>query len=118
MRVICRKAGSGSAAGRPSSDGWLTLNREYHVLGVYGRPSGMSYRILGDDGVTPALHPADRFQVTSPAIPNGWVLKTYRGSEWELTPALLAEDGFWELYFDGDSSAERTFRQVMTTVEA
>ena len=45
-------------------DAWLTVGKEYLVLGVYGRRTSFKYRVFGDDGHTPALQDADLFEPT------------------------------------------------------
>jgi hypothetical protein len=94
-------------------DPWLTIGKEYLVLGVYGRGNSFKYRILADDGRTPALHDSDLFELVSAKIPREWVFHVYPPSEWEISPAVLAEEGFWVAYFDGDATARADFDQVV-----
>jgi hypothetical protein len=98
-------------------DAWIAVGKEYPVLGLYGRGSSFKYRLIGDDNVTPALHDAELFEVTSPEIPEGWIFRVYPASEWEMTPAAWAREGFWTAYFDGDAVAKATFSHVVSALQ-
>ena len=102
MRVRCTK-----------NDAWVTIGKEYIVLGVYGRGISFKYRLIGDDTHTPALHDAALFELTSSQIPGDWVFRAYPNMEWEITPEAWAIEGFWPAYFDGDSTANDLFKKVV-----
>ena len=118
MKIICVGLGGGRRSEDGLSDGWVTLGKEYVVLGVYGRPTEIKYRILSDDGQTPALHTAEHFKIVSPAIPADWIFSIYPDAEWKITPAGLSGDDFWTAYFDGDAVAEAAFEQVAQALGA
>lgn len=101
-----------------ASDGWVTIGQEYVVLGIYGRGEEIKFRILGDDGTTPALQPAERFTVTLSNIPTDWVFRLYSSKEWEITPAAWSSNGFWVAYFDGEVSARASFISIATALGA
>jgi len=92
-----------------SCDSWLTVGSIYLVLGVYGRGSSIKFRVMSDEGVTPALHDANQFEIIAPEIPNSWIFRTFPNSEWQLIPAAWAGKGFWEAYFDRDAAARSLF---------
>lgn len=106
MRVRCIK-----------KDAWVTAGKEYLVLGIYGRGTSFKYRLIGDDKRTPALHDSELFQLTAPQIPNDWIFRVFPDSEWEMTPAAWASEGFWTAYFDGDAAARAAFSQVVSALE-
>lgn len=119
MKVTCIKLGSLPTKSSSSDhDGWVTLGKEYVVLEIYGRGSSLKFRILGDDGITPALQSAEQFEITSPEIPPNWIFRMYPDEEWELTPAAWASGEFWMAYFDGDPSAKALFEKVASELEA
>jgi hypothetical protein len=60
------------------------------------------------------LHDAESFELSSPRIATGWIFKSYANSEWEMTPAAWAADGFWTAFFDGDAAAKGIFAQVVS----
>jgi hypothetical protein len=95
-------------------DSWLSVGREYLVLGTYGRGASFKYRLIADDGRTPALHDAELFELTSPLIPRDWVFKVYPSMEWEMAPTAWAGEGFWVAYFDGDAAAKTTFARIVS----
>jgi hypothetical protein len=98
-------------------DPWVTVGKEYLVLGVYGREASFKYRLIGDDKITPALQDAELFELTSPQIPRDWIFRVYPESQWEMTPAAWATPGFWTAYFDGDADAKSIFSQVVLAMQ-
>ncbi len=99
-------------------DEWLTIGKEYLVLGVYGRESTIKYRLLGDDKTTPAMHNAENFDLTSEKIPSNWLFRVYpEVSEWAFTPSAWAKEGFWMAFFDGDPTARILFNTVVSELE-
>ena len=118
MKVVCVSL-IGSDGRKLEQDSWLTVGREYVVLGVYGRGSTIKYRLIGDDESTPALHRAEQFDIKSNTIPADWSFKLYPETfEWMIEPSVLAADGFWTAYFDGDSAARSTFDNVVLALAA
>ena len=124
MIVTCTRLGTLSSASASASasaslvnDGWVTIGRNYLVLGVYGRSNTIKYRILGDDDRTPALQLAEQFEITSPEIPADWIFRVYSPSEWEILPAAWSIDGFWMAYFDGEPSAKAIFEQEVSAMK-
>jgi hypothetical protein len=97
-------------------DAWVTIGKEYLILGIYGQRASFKYRLIGDDRHTPALHDEEIFELSSPEIPDGWIFRAYPASEWEMTPAAWASDGFWTAYFDGDAAAKALFSQVLSAL--
>jgi hypothetical protein len=115
MKVRCTKLKARhSEFPNRNGDGWLTIGRDYVVLEVYGRPSGVEYRLIGDDGLTPAIHSAEQFEIISPEIPNGWIFQMRADLSWVLRPFAWAEQSFWASYFDGDASAQSTFNRTVS----
>lgn len=112
MRAVFIEAGASQRSPSSRGNAWLTTGREYVVLGLYGRGRAVKFRILGDDGTTPALHPADRFRVVVPDIPRDWAFRLFPENEWEIGPAAWSGDGFWVAYFDGEPSARAAFEEV------
>ena len=89
---------------------WLTIGKEYLVLGIYVPFEEIpKFRLLGDDGATPALHDASQFEVVSNFLPSSW--KIYIGSQKLLSiePESWLTPEFWEAYFNFDPEARATF---------
>jgi hypothetical protein len=116
MKVLCTSLVPPLSWGSAESNGWLTIGKEYVVVSVYGRGNRLDYRIVGDDGFTPALQSASQFEILDEAIPDNWVFRQFSDSEWVIMPTALAAEGFWEAYFDGDVSARAAFDQVISTI--
>jgi len=68
------------------------------------------YRIIGDDGFTPALYESHLFIPISSAIPHNWVIN-FDGDIFQLSPLPWLTSGFWEQYFDGDHEARKIFSE-------
>ncbi len=118
MKVCFYDANTAQGALPVESDGWLTIGREYVVLGIYGREREIKFRILGDDGVTPALHKSDKFKIVSSDIPPDWIFRIFSGNEWEIGPLAWSNDGFWSAYFDGDLFARAIFDKIAVALGA
>lgn len=100
------------------SDEWVSIGKEYTVLGVYGRGSEIKYRLIGNDKRTPALHKSHLFALTSSSIPGDWLFLVHSGDKWELSPAEFADDKFWTAYFDGNPAAKIKFAEVVSRLES
>ena len=90
---------------------WLTIGSIYQVLSIHMEFGGrLKFQLVGDDGLTPAFHDAEQFEVTSNIIPSGWRVSSVPGSHFELAPKAWSEPDFWEKYFDGDAEAISLFQ--------
>lgn len=91
---------------------WLTIGKKYHVLSIFVADGEVpKYRLIGDDGVTPALHTSSQFDVVSDTLPSVWKAHSVPFKFFELAPGSWTAPGFWEAYFDGDPEAEAIFRE-------
>lgn len=110
MRVQCIRLVN-SITGEPeSSNSWLTVGKEYVVLAVSILPErGAMFRIVGDDGHTPALFEACQFAVTATDIPSIWKVQSGEDNGLEFGPSSWLRRGFWEDYFDGAQNARGDF---------
>jgi len=110
MKVICEKIIDPDSGETKQNDSWLTVGKTYHVLSVFMNEGGNTeYRIIADDGTTPAIFNANQFKVASPDLPKSWIANCEPGSYFELAPAAWTEPGFWENYFDGEMEAVSCF---------
>jgi hypothetical protein len=91
------------------TDPWLEPGEIYTVLCVEAGKDGVRYRISSAfPPFTPALHPAEFFEVISAKMPDSWVVDV-AGSFLDLSPQAWTESGFWERFFDNDPEAVRLF---------
>jgi hypothetical protein len=92
--------------------GWLRPDRSYLVLEVEPSPPGStSYRLESENASSPALFPAEAFEVVSPRLPSSWIARYWPGSGLQLTPERWTVPGFWEAFFDGEEQAGRLYRE-------
>lgn len=115
MKIRCLRVSASSDEQKRNA--WLTVGKEYLVLGVHGEAGQLKYRLVGDDPI-PIIQDAELFEVVSPEIPSGWAFRVYvTFKDWALEPAAWSVPGFWEAYFDGDSSAKRIFEQELSKLK-
>lgn len=110
MKVKCTRIVN--AAGRtvaPGESPWLTPGKTYLVLAISIVPEGVRYRIIADQPDTPALFPADQFEVVDGVLGSAWVF-SIRAAGIEIGPGRWSAPDFWERYFDGDPQAIEAFR--------
>ena len=106
MKVRCVQVPSPTESLVLDSSPWITVEREYAVLGilaVFGRP--VELRLLTDDGWSLGLFRADCFLTVDSAIPPNWDALVREGGILELAPRAWLANGFWESYYDGDPAA-------------
>ncbi|MCV2884707.1 hypothetical protein OE749_08360 [Aestuariibacter sp. AA17] len=89
---------------------WLTVGKLYPVLSLIISESGnVEYRLLSDDGATPAIFDASFFEIESESIPHNWVVSYFPGVYFELTPKGWVTPSFWDDFFEGDKDAVGKF---------
>jgi hypothetical protein len=93
------------------SDSWLTIGNSYYVLEICRSNDCIKYRLVGDFSPTPALHEAEKFEIVSNEITDGWVFQLYGKYDWTIGPKAWSAKGFWESFFDQDEAAEATFNE-------
>ena len=110
MKVRCIQLLDEETGNALEKSSWLTTGYAYYVLSIHMQIGGwLKFQLIGDDGITPAFHDAEQFEVISDLIPSGWCVSYISGSHFELTPKAWDAPGFWEEYFDGDSEAVLLF---------
>jgi len=97
---------------------WLAAGKEYDVLCVYfDKVQGVLLRIIGEDGMTPALFPGELFEFIDSGIPRNWrIIKDQAGTV-RLSPSPWLERGFWEKFFDHDPEAMIIFEHERELIE-
>jgi hypothetical protein len=94
---------------KEDQNSWLTVGKTYHVLSVHIDKTGIVFRLVGDDGRTPALHRIENFEIVSNIIPLSWIVEFNPSGDLTLEPRLWRRAGFWEEYFAGKDDAVRAF---------
>jgi|SRR5579859_5232163 len=116
MKVRCVRILDEKTNGELLKSSWITVDRIYHVLELYFESKKcVRFRIVGDDGVTPAYHNADQFELVSSIVPPNWIAHFEKGN-FSLSPAQWVANGFWESYFDGNSRAREIFNMEVDKI--
>ena len=90
---------------------WLTEGKEYVVLSIFiDQRKKLLFRLIGDDGRIPAIYDSQLFSIISSNIPQNWITKVEEGYM-ELSPETWSRIGFWEEYFEGESTAKKIFEE-------
>lgn len=114
MIIKCVKLLDDVSGENLDSSDWLTVDKTYLVLSVYCEHGEKpKFQTVCDDGITPALHLSDQFQIVSDHIPTTWCARYETGSHFELLPRAWAESEFWEKFFDGDDAANKLFKDEL-----
>ena len=91
----------------------LTPARTYNVIGI----EADDLRLLNDEG-QPYLYPHNLFVVVDGQEPADWQTEYGEEGERYSYPSELGRVGFFEDYFDSDSSAILTFRHYLAKQRA
>ena len=87
MKVQCEKIVDDETGEVTDRDSWLTVGKVYDVLSVFINENSVTeYRLIADDGYTPALFKANQFKIVCSALPSNWVANSGLNSYFELTP--------------------------------
>lgn len=117
MKVKCVSITNPHTGAAQESDPWLTRGRIYVVLAVLATPErGVLFRLVADEGRTPALFDSRQFEATSARIPSNWVAVTNQHGELELAPAEWARAGFWDDYFNQVPDALKEFEEARAII--
>jgi hypothetical protein len=110
MKVRCIQLMNPVTRIREDRSQWLSIGTLYHVLEIYLDSRGrLLLRLVGDDGLTPALHSTENFELVSPIIPANWALYFDSKGVFQIAPEAWIRPGFWEDYFDGKDEALEIF---------
>ena len=110
MKVLCSRLIDEKTGNVINQSPWLTLGKTYHVLEIwhsFGKPT--LFRLLSDDGYTPALYDASQFEMLTNVIPSNWIVSMKVSEFFSLTPKTWDVPNFWESFFDGDPHAKKIF---------
>jgi hypothetical protein len=101
------------------SNGWITIGKEYLVLSVTINPGHpASFRLIGDDGNTPALYALQQFVTVSSRIPSSWQAQLDNSGNLEMAPASWLRPGYWEDYFNGQAEAVAEFETERAQIQS
>lgn len=110
MKVQCEKIINHETGKVSDKDAWLTVGKVYDVLSFSVNDNGViEYRLMADDGYTPALFRASQFTIVCSALPSNWIINCEQNSYFELAPESWVQAGFWEEYFDREPNTVAIF---------
>lgn len=106
-----------SIPGAKSSVGWLKPEETLTVLAISNvGAEGTKYLIWSDEQDSIALFPASDFKIVDSTLSRRWVAGIDANGFIYLAPSAWQMNGFWESYYDGVPSAERTFKDEMAAL--
>lgn len=111
MKVKCIKLLD--ALGNPEERStWLTLGKIYHVLEVVQNTRrNWLLRVLTDSDNRVALFPLEQFEIVSTKMPGAWIVDWNSKGILTLTTEAWNKPGFWEAYYEWDTSARSIFEE-------
>lgn len=110
MKIRCIQLLNENTGLPKDNDPWLTVGKTYSVLSIFFSWKGiLKFRLIGDDGKTPALHDARQFEPITSKLPKTWGIDFQPNNYFEIAPRTWLEQGFWERFFDGDKEAIEIF---------
>lgn len=117
MKVRCVRLVN-SVSGEPEARSpWLTVGSEYVVLALSVVPGrNVTFRLIGNDGRTPALFAASQFEIIRGNIPSVWEVQIEEEGRLEIGPRPWLRPGFWEDYFDGMPEATTEFEAARVVI--
>lgn len=105
MKVVVKR-------GSVSATGWLPMDMELSVLAVMSdSASGTKYLLWSEQQNSPALFPANEFEIVDGSLPEAWRLSLDLNGYAYLAPFGWHASGFWERYYDGEPEAVRVFNE-------
>ena len=75
-------------------------------------------RIIGDSANEVALFSIDCFEIVSRHLPPSWVASWTKEGFFQLAPEAWRSAQFWELFYDRDPAAIRTFETELAAIKA
>lgn len=117
MKVLCIRLPAPVEGMQLDSSPWITVDREYTVLGALAEFWGrVQLHLLTDDGQSFGWFDADCFLTVDAAIPPNWSARIGEGGTLELAPQEWLAEGFWEHYYDGDPAAQESVERELAII--
>lgn len=114
MRVICEKIIDKKTGKEKGSSPFLTIGKEYIVLGIYTDSlGGQEYQIISDDNdEVPILINVSQFRITCNRIPKCWRVGIDLNGKLYFAPEEWMRDRFWEDLYDEEQEAIETYQSI------
>jgi len=117
MKVIYAQISQSAAALPFEGSGWLKLDTEYTVTSILAYPSGrVEIQVVADDQRNLAWLDSRAVKTIDETIPESWEARVGDGGVLEFAPPRWLVPGFWEDYYDGDSSAAQIVNKELDKI--
>lgn len=111
MKVKCTKLYNEHTKEYEEKNSWLTIGKEYVVLGIEVRQNKVSFLIVSDSIGQPVLANAIQFEVLNKRIPNTWRISTEALALFSIEPEAWQKPGFWEDCYDHEPEAVELYKR-------
>jgi len=116
MKVKCINIHNIHTREDQSTSPWLTIGKEYVVLGIEVRYNETNYLIASDAYGSPGMHRIDQFEIISKKIPKSWKIISDTMAIVTLEPESWHVAGFWDACYDGDSQALEIYKREVRKI--
>ena len=90
---------------------WITIGKEYIVLGLTIRLNEITYLIATDQDEMPASQNAIQFEIISGKIPSNWKIIPGEFAFLFILPSAWCEPGIMEAFYDQDPEALKIYKR-------
>lgn len=114
MRIICEKIIDEIKGDEKDSSPFLTVGKEYVVLGIYIKNHDIQkYLIISDDNDdVPILTNVSQFRITCNRIPKCWRVGLNLNGKLYFAPEEWEKDDFWEDLYDEKPEAIAIYERI------
>lgn len=98
-------------------DPWLTLGKEYAVLGILIKLKKFSIQVPSDDDDRPVFFDLQFFDIIDSRIPNGWNFFQRDVNTYNLCPTEFGNPTFWDLFHNSDLETVQIFQAVVNKIK-
>jgi hypothetical protein len=108
MRVVCTRLPLLPDGTTQLDSPWLTEQAEYVVVSLLAEPDGgVQLHLVTDDPMSLGWFDSRNFKTVEASVPRSWAVTVSEEGVVEFAPASWLIPGFWEAYYEGDSSAKQ-----------
>ncbi|MGB8807012.1 hypothetical protein A1D18_01810 [Candidatus Rickettsiella isopodorum] len=95
---------------------WITIGKEYIILGIEIRKNEVSYLIASDSEQMPVLQNAIQFEIINGKIPSNWKIVPDELALFSILPSAWCEPGIMEAFYDHEPEALKIYRREATFI--
>jgi len=118
MRVKCLRLQHNGKILKSGSDGWLTVGKEYLVIGLHcGQAREPSYWVLTDEPNSPIFKGISFFEVVDGTIPGTWIARSFVAGGFEIIPKEFSDHFSLEDLVNKTPDAIACFNAIVAKLE-